>query len=94
MAEAGASNVESTGAVHDVWCEPDDFSEVRDALSERFGDPREANLTWKPQTTVAVDEHKAPTMLKLLDVLDDNDDVQRVAANFDIDDEVMAQLTS
>ncbi len=92
--EAGASNVESSAAGHDVWCEPDDFSEVRDALTEHFGDPREANLTWRPQTTVAVDEDKASTMLKLLDVLDDNDDVQRVAANFDIDDEVLAQLTS
>ena len=49
---------------------------------------------WKPQNTVALDEDKAATLLKLLDVLDDNDDVQSVSANFEISDEVMAKLTA
>ena len=67
---------------------------MRDALAARFGDPREGHLAWKPQTTIEVDEKHAETLLKLLDVLDDNDDVQQVAANFEIADEVMARLTA
>ena len=92
--EAGASNVESSAEVHEVNCDPDDFSTVRDALTERFGDPREASLTWKPLNTVPLGEDTAQTMLKLLDVLDDSDDVQRVAANFEIADDVLERLTA
>jgi YebC/PmpR family DNA-binding regulatory protein len=93
-AEAGADNVDSTADGHEVICAPDDLSEVRDALTEKFGDPREAALVWKPRTNVPVDEGHAETLIKLLDVLDDNDDVQRVAANFEISDEVMTRLTA
>ncbi len=92
--EAGASNVESAAEGHEVTCDPDDFNTVRDALAARFGDPREAHLSWKPQTTVDIDGQHAETLLKLLDVLDDNDDVQQVAANFEIADEVMTRLTA
>jgi len=91
--EAGASNVVSAPDLHEIWCSPDDFSEVRDALTEKFGDPREANLTWKPQNLVPMEEEQARVLLKLLDALDESDDVQRVAANFDIPDEVMEKLT-
>jgi len=90
--EAGADNVESAGDGHEITCDPDEFNTVRDALAARFGDPREAHLAWKPQNTVPVEEKHAETLLKLLDVLDDNDDVQQVAANFEIADEVMARL--
>ncbi len=92
-AEAGADNVESAADGHEITCNPDQFNSVRDALVARFGDPREAHLAWKPQTTVEVGEKHAETLLKLLDVLDDNDDVQQVSANFEIADEVMARLT-
>ena len=92
--EAGAGNVESDAEGHEITCDPDQFNTVRDALAARFGDPREAHLAWKPQTTVEVDEKHAETLLKLLDALDDNDDVQQVAANFEIADEVMARLTA
>ena len=92
--EAGAENVESDASGHEVLAAPDDFSTVRDALAERFGDPREAYLGWKPQTTVEVSDDDAEKLLKLLDVLDDNDDVQRVSANFEIADEVMERLTA
>ncbi len=90
--EAGADNVESAGDGHEITCDPDEFNTVRDALAARFGDPREAHLAWKPQNTIMVEEKHAETLLKLLDVLDDNDDVQQVAANFEIADEVMARL--
>jgi YebC/PmpR family DNA-binding regulatory protein len=93
-AEAGADNVESSAEQHEITCDPDDFSTVRDALTEKFGDPSEAELTWRPQNNVAIDEDKAQTMLKLLDALDESDDVQRVSANFEISDDVMARLTA
>ncbi len=93
-AEAGAENVESTAEGHEIVCTPDDFSAVRDALAERFGDPREARLTWKPQSAVTIDEDAAGSLLKLLDTLDDNDDVQQVSANFEIADDVLERLTA
>ncbi len=92
--EAGAENVESTDDDHEIICEPDDFASVRDALMEKFDAPTESGLVWKPQNTIALNEDQASTMLKLIDVLDDNDDVQSVSANFEIDDEIMAKLTA
>ena len=93
-AEAGAENVESSADGHEVVAAPDDLSAVRDALVERFGAPREAQLTWKPQATVTVPDEAAESLLKLLDALDDNDDVQQVAANFEIADDVLERLTA
>ena len=92
--EAGADNVESSEEQHEITCAPEDFSAVRDALAERYGDPREAGLVWRPQTTVPVGEEDAETLLRLMDQLDDNDDVQQVAANFEIADDLMARLTA
>jgi len=92
--EVGAGDVESTEAGHEVTCDPDDFSTVRDGLEAKFGDAEDARLDWKPQNSVAVDEIAAETLLKFLDVLEDNDDVQRVAANFDIADDVLERLSA
>ncbi len=90
--EAGASDVESGDDMHEIVCEPDDLNAVREALESRFGNPEAAALAWRPQSTVAVDEAKASSLFRLLDALDDNDDVQNVSANFDVSDEVMAKL--
>ncbi|MGB0682498.1 MAG: YebC/PmpR family DNA-binding transcriptional regulator [Magnetovibrionaceae bacterium] len=92
--EAGAEDVQSDDTGHEVVCQPDDFAAVRDGLEKAFGDPEEAQLSWRPQNSITVDEDTAQTILKLIDVLEDNDDVQRVAANFDIPDDVMERLTS
>ena len=92
--EAGADNVESDGGGHTIVCAPDDFSLVRDSLGERFGDSPEARLTWKPRTTISLGDDEAEVLLRLLDVLDDNDDVQHVAANFEIADDVLERLTA
>ena len=92
--EAGATDAESDEAGHHVSCAPDDLSAVRDSLEKRFGTPESARLDWKPVTTVPVDEQAASTLFKLLDVLDDNDDVQRVSTNFDVDEEVMERLSA
>ena len=91
--DAGADNVESDEDGHEITCAPDDLGAVRDAMEAKFGTPEYARLDWKPQTTVPVnDEETARTLLKLLDTLEDNDDVQRVQANFEISDELMERL--
>ncbi len=92
--EAGAMDVDSSDSGHEVACAPDDFSAVREALEAKFGAAEDARLEWKPQSTVAVDENVAGTLLKMLDVLEDSDDVQRVAANFDVADDVLERLSA
>jgi YebC/PmpR family DNA-binding regulatory protein len=92
--DAGASDVESSDDGHEIYCDVEDLGAVRDALEEKFGAPSDARLDWKPQTTTELDEEKAGTLLKLLDVLEDNDDVQRVASNFEVSDEVMERLSA
>ncbi len=92
--EAGASDVESDQSGHDIYCQPDDLNTVREALSAARGEPEAARLDWRPMSTVAVDEDTARTLMKFLDVLDDNDDVQRVAANYEIPDEIMRRLSA
>ena len=90
--DAGADNVESDESGHEITCAPEDYNSVSETLFTAFGVPEEAGLVWKPQTTIEVNERQASTLIKLLDVLDDNDDVQAIASNFDIPDDVMAKL--
>jgi len=90
--EAGADDVESSEDGHAITCASDDFATVRDALEEKFGVSANAALDWKPQNTIPVDEKAAVSLFKLLDILDDNDDVQRISSNFDVSDEIMAQM--
>ena len=92
--EAGADNVESDAEGHDVTCAPDTLNAVREAMEASFGPPASARLDWRPQTTVPVDEGNAETLLKLLEVLEDSDDVQRVHSNFEISDDVMERLSA
>ena len=90
--EAGADNVESDAESHEVTCATDDFFAVRDALESRFGAPESAKLDWRPTTQVTLDEDRAGSLLKLLDALEDNDDVQNVTANFELSDALVAKL--
>jgi YebC/PmpR family DNA-binding regulatory protein len=90
--EAGADDVETGLDGHEVTCGIDGFFTVRDALEARFGAPQEAKLDWRPTTVVTLDEAKAAGMLRLLDALDDNDDVQSVYVNSEIPEDVMARL--
>jgi YebC/PmpR family DNA-binding regulatory protein len=92
--EAGAEDVVSGEAGHEVTCAPDDLSRVRDALERRFWAADVARLDWKPNIFVAIDERQAETVFKLLAVLDDNDDVQRVMANYEVSDEVLERLSA
>lgn len=90
--ESGAQNIEVTDKGYEIECTLEDFAPVRDALIAKFGDPESAELIWKPQTTAPVDEEKATSLMKLIDILEDNDDVQSVFANFEVSDEVMTKL--
>jgi YebC/PmpR family DNA-binding regulatory protein len=92
--EAGAEDVVSAETGHDVTCAPDDVSIVRDALEQRFGPADAAGLDWKPNVSIAIDERQAETLFKLLAALDDNDDVQRVMANYEVSDEVLERLSA
>ena len=90
--EAGADNVESDDEGHEITCATEDYNSVVEAMEASFGAPAESGLVWKPQNTIEVNEDQAGTLIKLLDTLDDNDDVQNVSSNFDISDEIMARL--
>lgn len=92
--EAGGEDVSSSEDGHEVICASDDLHQVAGALEERFGEPRSTRLVWKPKTLVPVDADQAESVLKFMDVLDDNDDVQNVYANFDIPEEVMEQMAA
>ena len=92
--EAGAEDVSSDADSHEIVCATDDLSTVRDALEAKFGSAQEARLNWRPRNTVPVDAQTADSLLKLLSTLEDNDDIQTVAANFEVADDVMARLTA
>jgi YebC/PmpR family DNA-binding regulatory protein len=92
--EAGADNVESGPDGHEVTTSIEGFFAVRDALEARFGVPELAKLDWRPATTVMLDEERAAAVMKLLDVLEDNDDVQNVYANFDISEAVLQKMSA
>ncbi|MDH4398879.1 YebC/PmpR family DNA-binding transcriptional regulator [Sphingorhabdus sp.] len=90
--EAGAEDVESSEDEHSIWTAMDSLHEVAKALEATLGEAESAKLAWKPQVLVEVDEANAATLLKMIDALEDDDDVQTVWGNFDVSDEVMAKL--
>ena len=90
--EAGAEDCESSEEGHEITCAADELAVVQEQLEQRFGAPEQAALTWKPQVTVPLDDEKAEALFKLLEALDDNDDVQRVIANFEVSEAALARL--
>jgi len=90
--EAGAENVESSAEGHVITCADTDLNEVSTALEAALGESETAKLIWAPSTTTELDLEGAQKLMKLIDTLEDDDDVQRVTANFEISDDVMAQL--
>ncbi|MCX7683921.1 MAG: YebC/PmpR family DNA-binding transcriptional regulator [Acetobacteraceae bacterium] len=90
--EAGAQDVASGPDGHEVITAPADLFAVRDALEARFGPAESARLEWRPNVTVPLDEEQAAAVLKLVDALEDHDDVQSVTANFEVSEEVLARL--
>src|SRR5262249_46656027 len=92
--EAGATDAESGDESHVVLSSVEDFNEVRDGLEQRFGEAQSAKLIWRPKTSSPIDEDTATSLFKLLDTLEDSDDVQNVYANFEVPDDVMARLSN
>lgn len=90
--EAGAEDVQSDEEGHEVWTAQDALHEVAKALEAVLGEPEGAKLAWRPQTMVSVAEGDAGSLLKLIDSLDDDDDVQTVSGNYEVSDEVMEKL--
>jgi len=92
--EAGAEDVVSAPDGHDLYCALDDLHSVNAALTERFGDAESAKVIWKPQNTIDVSGDTAMKLFKLLDALDDDDDVQNVYANFEVSESELEKLTA
>ncbi|HEX7783542.1 MAG TPA: YebC/PmpR family DNA-binding transcriptional regulator [Sphingobium sp.] len=90
--EAGAEDVSSSDDEHEIWTAMDALHEVSKALESTLGEAESAKLAWKPQTTVEMDESNAATLLKLVDTLEDDDDVQTVWGNYEVSDAVMEKL--
>jgi YebC/PmpR family DNA-binding regulatory protein len=90
--EAGAEDVESDDEGHWIYCAMDSLNEVSDALEKALGESLESKLIWKPQVVTEVDLETAEKLMKLIDMLEEDDDVQAVTHNFDMSDEVAAQL--
>lgn len=93
--EAGAQNVESESFGHFFYTEIPDFGAVRETLSKQYGEPEKSGLVWKPVTSTPVtDKEVALKVLKLIDALEENDDVQNVFHNMDITAELAAELSA
>lgn len=90
--EAGAEDVQSDENGHTIYTAFEDLNEVGKALEEALGEADSTKIIWKPQNLTPVDGDKAQTLMKLIDMLEDDDDVQNVFSNFDIDEETMASL--
>ena len=90
--EAGADDVISSESGHEIYAAVENYREVAKALEAKFGEPRKAALTWKPQNTVTVDDETGEKLLKLMDMLNEHDDVQNVFANFEVSDALMARM--
>jgi YebC/PmpR family DNA-binding regulatory protein len=90
--EAGAEDVESSEDGHVIWCADTDLNDVSNALEAELGESESTKLVWKPSTTTELDLEGMQKLMKLIDALEDDDDVQRVTTNFEASDEVMEQL--
>jgi YebC/PmpR family DNA-binding regulatory protein len=92
--EAGADDVVSSESGHEVYASQETFRDVAKGLEAKLGEPRKSALVWKPQNTVAVDDEQGEKLLKLIETLNEHDDVQNVYANFEVSDALMSRLSS
>ena len=90
--QAGAEDVESLDEGHLIWCEDTSLNDVSGALETELGESQSTKLIWKPTTTTELDLEGMQKLMKLLHALEDDDDVQRVTANFEASDDVMEKL--
>ena len=90
----GAKDVEQFDNCHVIVCSSSELSVVRDILEQKFGSPQSAILEWRPQSLVSLTQEPAASVIKLLETLEDNDDVQRVAFNLEVDDDTLNLLSA
>ncbi|RYG27518.1 MAG: YebC/PmpR family DNA-binding transcriptional regulator, partial [Burkholderiales bacterium] len=93
--EAGADDVESDGGdegSHSIWTSVESLHEVARELEKVLGEAEAVKLAWKPNLKAEVGESDAQTLFRLIDVLDDDDDVQTVWGNYEVSDEIMEKL--
>ena len=90
--DAGADDVESDEEGHSIYCSFEGMNEVSAALEKSLGEPESVKAVWKPQNYVPVDAERGATLMKLIGILEDDDDVQNVYANFEMSEEDMAKL--
>jgi YebC/PmpR family DNA-binding regulatory protein len=91
--EAGAGDCETNAEAHWLTTSVDSYHDVLATLEKKFGAPKSSAIVWRPQNTVEVDEEKGEKLLKLIDTLEDSDDVQNVYANFEMSEKVMEKLS-
>jgi YebC/PmpR family DNA-binding regulatory protein len=92
--EAGADDVVSHENGHEIYTAHESLREVAKALEAKFGEPRKAALMWKPQNTVPIDDEQGEKVLKLIEMLNEHDDVQHVYANFEVSDALVAKMSA
>lgn len=90
--EAGAEDVLHEDEKHIIYCAYEDLNEVFKNLETKLGEAESVKIIWRPSTTTAVDEQKAQSLFRLISVLEEDDDVQNVYANFETSEEVLANL--
>jgi YebC/PmpR family DNA-binding regulatory protein len=90
--EAGAEECVSTTDGHEFLTSVEDFASVRDALEKALGAPQSSAITWRAQTMVPVPDDAGETLVKLIETLDDHDDVQHVYGNYELSDALVKKL--
>ncbi len=92
--EAGADDCESSDEGHDLICSPDQLHEVAGVLAEKHGEPKSIGIIWKPKDLIELDDETGVKLLRMLEALDDSDDVQNVYANFEVSDTAIELMNS
>lgn len=92
--EIGVDDVESDDSTHSITCSVDNFANARDKLEKKFGEAESSKIGWKPKDPVELDLEKAEKVLRLIETLENDEDVQEVYGNFSIPDEVAEKLDS
>jgi YebC/PmpR family DNA-binding regulatory protein len=92
--EAGAEDVVSSENGHEIYTAQDTLREIAKTLEAKFGEPRKAALTWKPQNTISLDDDQGEKLLRLMTTLEEHDDVQNVYANFEVSDALVAKMSA
>ena len=92
--EAGADDVVSSESGHEIYVGQERLRDVAKALEAKFGEPRKAALVWKPQNTLPLQDLEGEKLLRLIESLEDHDDVQHVYANFEVSDALVAKMSA